>query len=168
VEGVDALLAEIEAQKAKLEELTKTIKDLTGKNAEKTAEVETVTGAMDALKVALDAAKVASSEEAITARIKDRQAVLDAASKVSKDLGDMSAMSLQDVKKAAIAKAAPGIALDGRSPEYVDAVFDTLANGKAPIAGLGQIGSPNASALDGYESPVDKIRRELREKRAKA
>lgn len=137
-EAVDEILAEMDGLNAKMDGLKSKIADLTSEKEEAEGEAaDAKEKAADAEKAAetargeADAAKSAEVSDAKIAELADQRiAVIDAARKLDPKVeikdSDGKPMTLDGIRRAALGTAAKDLDLADRSPEYVEAAFDTL------------------------------------------
>jgi hypothetical protein len=115
-----------DAQSKKIEELDAKIAELKdGESSElkdARAEIEKLRGELDATKAQI------LTDEAIDERVKARTALVDRAKKLDPEV-EVDGKSDLEIKTAIVNKVADGIETEGKSEEYISAVFDTL---KAP------------------------------------
>lgn len=125
LDGVDIKLAETNAQIVK-----KAIDSRDTALAEKAKALDGLHARFDSMKTELDAAKAdlarAKDPQAIQALVSARAALEADARKVLGADVKLDGKTEDEVKRAAIAKAKPSIKLDGKSADYVSAMFDAI------------------------------------------
>jgi hypothetical protein len=115
---IERLTADQEAGKAEATELRKLHADAQSKVAQLQADLDSVTGERDALKASQ------LSADAIAAAAQDRIATMEQAKVIAPDMAtDWSKPPEQIRREAVVAK---GLAVDGKSDEYISGVFSAL------------------------------------------
>lgn len=115
---VDSLTADRDAAKSEATELRKLHADAQSKVSQLQADLDTVTGERDALKAAQ------LSADAIAAAAQERIAVAEQARLIAPDISTDWTKTPDQIRREAVQ--AKGIAIDGKSSEYVAGVFSAL------------------------------------------
>lgn len=115
---IDKLTADADTAKSEAVELRKLHADAQSKVAQLQADLDTVTGERDALKAAQ------LTQDAIAAAAQERITVAEQARLIAPDLATDWSKTPDQIRREAVQ--AKGIAVDGKSAEYVDGVFSAL------------------------------------------
>lgn len=115
---VDKLTADVEAAKSEAAELRKVWADAQAKATELQANLDSITGERDALKAAQ------LSTDAIALAAQERITVTEQAKLIAPDLATDWSKTPDQIRREAVQTR--GIAIDGKSPEYIEGVFSAL------------------------------------------
>lgn len=131
IDGVEFEAPEqtIQAIDKKLKKLDEKVEERDSKISELTAQVGKAEGERDAQKARADKLegqlKVATDRKTIDAYVTQRLALVTKAQEILGDEFTADGKDARAIKTEVLAKLAPGVKLDGKSTEYVDACFDT-------------------------------------------
>lgn len=129
---IDGIDAQVPKQWGQLIEQAITKRDesiakLTKETGESKARTDTLQGELDGTKKKLEAA---TDPKRLDAAITDRVALQDRARKVLGDEFKFDGKNPREIKEAVIVKVSPEVKLDGKSEEYVQALFENLPTKK--------------------------------------
>ena len=113
-------------------EVARHVKKLEDAAATDRKAIDSATAERDALKVKCDGLEKRNIAAEVTAAVKARLAVLDSARSVLDAKTNLDGMTDDEIRRAVIAKETPAINLDGKSADYISALFDAaMLNAKS-------------------------------------